>query len=61
MKTKWVRIADDKVRHIWKCEEDDCDFNNPTANISPDFYGESGNPVCECDAEMTYQYTEIQK
>ena len=55
----WNTIADSKVRHIWKCEEEDCHEGNPEVDVSPDFYEENGEPCC-CDRVMTYQRTEVE-
>jgi hypothetical protein len=29
------------------------------AYVSPNFFQRKGNPVCECDQDMTYLYTEV--
>lgn len=56
-KNQWSRINDNKVRHIWKCE-DGCD----EVWVSPDWYSNNGTPVCgECDCDMVYVRTEIRK
>jgi hypothetical protein len=48
-----VKIDDGLVEHVWICEE--C---NILEFVHPDFYTESGNPVCtECDEEMEYSHT----
>jgi hypothetical protein len=62
---KWQTIPDDKVLHIWKCTQDDCEAANgeeanPEVAVNPNFYQESGEPVCgACDADMEYQRTDI--
>lgn len=59
--SRWKKIKDSNVRHLWVCAAapEDCEFGNPEAYISPDFYEESGEPVCECDQQMAYVGTEI--
>ena len=51
------RVADCRVRHIWKCPE--C---GEEATVGPDFYAEAGTPVCgECDTDMEYLRTEVRE
>jgi hypothetical protein len=56
---KWKEVPDHAVRHIWKCTAEDCDHDNQEAIISPDFYQDSGTPVCECDNDMEYICTQV--
>jgi hypothetical protein len=59
--TKWKTVADESVRLVWQCENDDCD-EQPCVNVGPDFSKESGNPVCSCcDEEMNYIRTEVKQ
>lgn len=52
---KWDVIPDDKVRHVWYCEE--CEDE---VNIEPDWYQNNGTPMCaDCDDDMIYSHTEI--
>ena len=54
-------IPDDKVFHIWKCSDPYKDGCNVEYEISPDFYEENGEPMCEnCDIIMHYDRTEIE-
>ena len=54
---KWGKVADFRVRHVWRCPE--C---GEEATVGPDFYGEAGTPVCgECDTDMEYLRTEIRE
>ena len=55
----WKTIADDKVRHVWVCNDPECENNGKEIPIDPTFYKDSGNPMCECDIEMDYVRTEI--
>lgn len=53
----WVTIADSRVRHQWSCPE--C---GATEFVAPDWYQDSGTPVCaECDEDMRYVSTQIQE
>lgn len=60
-KAKWVTIKSHRVRHIWRCSDNDCaeKLQDKEVRISPDFYVESGTPICECGADMDYVRTEI--
>jgi len=54
---KWIKIDDEKIRHIWQCPE--CD---KLTTVSPHFYEENGTPVCprvECGCDMVYLSTEF--
>ena len=55
----WEAIKDSHVRHIWKCEDEECEENNPEVDIGPDFYQDNGEPQCGCGVNMIYQRTEI--
>lgn len=61
MAKKWTVISDDKVRHIWKCENEDCDVGDPSTEIEPSYYTNNGTPVCDCGEDMVYIRTEILK
>lgn len=58
-KSKWVKIADAKVKHFWKCENPSCEEKssaefNPTASVA------IGVLICgNCAEGMVYQYTEV--
>jgi len=55
----WTPIKNNNVRSIWNCEYSDC-TRLEQAIVNPDFYQDSGTPVCpDCDSDMIYQYTEI--
>jgi hypothetical protein len=59
MAKKWTKIADSKIRMVWKCP--DCGL---VLVIDPTFYQDNGfygTPVCECDSleDMVYVRTEI--
>ncbi len=54
---KWSRVADYRIRHIWRCP--DCEEE---ATVGPEFYTESGTPVCgNCDTDMLYERTEVRE
>ena len=55
----WKKIEDHKVRHIWKCEDEDCNCNQEEIEVGPTFYTNAGTPICENGLDMTYQRTEI--
>lgn len=55
-KTKWVKINDRDVRHVWKCQ---CGCDTKKIAISPDFYEENGTPICNSGVDMIYVRTEI--
>ena len=53
---KWKKISDEKVQNHWKCP--DC---NEVAIVTPDWYQDYGTPMCsKCEADMEYDFTEIQ-
>ena len=53
----WLKIKDMDVIHKWSCDE--C---GSTAFVGPEYYAESGTPVCEeCDGAMTYVETRIRE
>jgi hypothetical protein len=52
-------MPDERVRHIWQCEDEDCDRGNPCIEVGPGFYVENGEPVCQCGEEMVYVRTEV--
>ncbi len=55
MTKNWIKIDDEKVRHIWQCPVcDEC------TKVYPFEYEDIGTPICdECDVDMGYLYTEI--
>ena len=61
MAKKWKKIDDNKVQHIWKCEEEHCSMNGIKVIVSPDWYQENGTPLCECGEDCIYQHTEIKQ
>jgi len=57
---KWKTVADENVRHVWKCSDPDGEGCDQIAHVSPEFYQESGEPMCSvCDVEMVYVRTEV--
>ena len=54
MAKKWKKIDDNKVRHIWRCPN--CETE---VQVAPDFYGDAGTPVCDCECDMEYLRTDI--
>lgn len=58
--TKWVRVPDTEVRHVWRCPT--C---KKTVTLPPTFYADSGTPICtnfDCEFEggdLEYRYTEV--
>jgi len=57
---KWKTVEDKDVRHIWKCPDPFQEGCQDTAEIGPEFYQESGEPLCRyCDKEMVYVKTEV--
>ena len=70
-KTVWRRIADSRVRHVWKATcrcatvggamvGGEVALTPNAVRLSPSFYGENGEaPVCSaCGAFMGYSHTE---
>jgi hypothetical protein len=56
----WVKIADQNVRMIWACTDEDCECNKEVETIiEPDWYQQNGTPICECGQDMDYLNTEI--
>jgi hypothetical protein len=62
-KGKWTEVEDKNVRHVWGCFDKDCEEGNPTVNVAPTSYQDSGVPMCSCESEdeMCYIRTEIKK
>jgi hypothetical protein len=58
--SKWKKIEDCKVRHIWECQEEDCSEDNMSCDVSPEWYEDNGTPVCGCGVDMVYVRTEIE-
>jgi hypothetical protein len=57
---KWKVVDDKDVRNVWKCPDPEGEGCKETAMLSPDFYQESGEPLCPCcDVEMEYVRTEV--
>lgn len=57
---RWKTVEDKDVRHIWKCPDPEEEGCKSDARISPEFYQESGEPMCPyCDVEMEYVRTEV--
>jgi hypothetical protein len=51
----WIKIDDEKIRHIWGCP-----VCGEYVKIYPNEYEEMGTPVCsDCDVDAEYLYTEI--
>lgn len=62
--SNWVRVANEHVRHVWV--KDGCcseilstEFPDGVA-VSPDYYEVNGEPLCACDAPLTFSHTEVQ-
>lgn len=55
----WETIEDNKVRHIWKCTDDECDCDHEEIEIWPSWYTDNGTPICDNGVDMVYQRTEI--
>ena len=53
-------VVDSDVQMTWKCEEEDCPEGNPEVTVYPTFYQDNGTPMCGCDSDMVYQYTEVE-
>jgi ribosomal protein S27E len=52
-----VLLPDDKVFLYWYCP--DCESEQ---KVNPDSFQDMGNPMCcDCDTEMTYSHTELEK
>ena len=60
-KEKWVTIEDSKVRHVWRCDDGECQDQGKEIDVAPTFYADSGTPMCECGLDMEYVRTEILK
>jgi len=59
--SSWQEVPDKDVRHVWQCRNDDCD-EQPSVNVMPDYYQESGTPMCtECNKHMQYVRTEVRR
>lgn len=57
IKTKWIKIPDENLRHFWKCPE--CEAKE---TVSPDWYSDNGTPMCgECDCDMHYSHSEVKQ
>lgn len=51
----FVRISDEDVLHIWKCNKCKTD-----AQVDPSFYGTAGTPFCaDCNDDMVYVQTMV--
>ncbi len=52
----WIKIDDNKVRHLWECPN--CDDK---VYVEPWFYSEMGEPVCTaCDRDDTMEYIQTE-
>lgn len=58
---KWRKIADNKVLHIWKKENDHTCHSPKEVTVSPNWYQDNGTPICGCGEDMVYSHTEILK
>lgn len=55
IKSRWIRLPDRLFRHVWRCP--DC---RAVAEVGPDYYEESGTPLCgECERDYVYIRTEF--
>jgi len=54
--TEYVEIDDKYIWMVWCC--DNC---GETFHVRPDWYQDNGTPVCDCDNDMSYIKTEVQK
>lgn len=60
MRKTWKKVEDKDVQHVWMCEDEDCSRNGVKVIVSPDFYLESGTPICaNCEEDCIYQHTEV--
>ena len=60
MISKWVIMSPGDTRDIWECRNEDCECEGNTLEIFPEFYDESGTPICDqCDSDMWYLRTEV--
>jgi hypothetical protein len=51
----WKKIEDDKILHVWKNPE-----TGKECEVPPDFYQESGTPICpESGEDYIYSHTLI--
>ena len=56
----WKTVPDEEVQHVWKCENEECPRHGVTFTVFPDYYQESGTPLCDqCDEDLVYQKTEV--
>jgi hypothetical protein len=67
----WRRLADQRVRHVWKATCDcatkggtmvggEVSVPPATVRVPPTFYEASGIPICqECGEDLCYSHTEI--
>lgn len=55
----WEKISDEKVHHLWRCTDDECECEHDAAIINPDWYEQNGTPMCECGQDMEYIETEV--
>jgi hypothetical protein len=70
-KKQWRRIADSRVRHVWKrvCDcartggtmaGDEVAMVPPRVRVYPNFHDTFGCiPICDCGKAMVYSHTEI--
>ena len=56
--SEWKKIEDSKVRHLWECQDEECE-NSEVVMVNPTFYEENGTLVCYCGEDMRYIRTEI--
>jgi len=67
MKKKWTKIADSKVRHVWRIsdacmQEHGLEIADEFIYVDPTFYADSGTPICgDCGADAEYVRTEVLK
>lgn len=55
---KWVEIADEDVRLVWVCNNDEC--GGEETIVSPSWHQDNGTPICDkCDRDMEFARTEV--
>jgi len=59
-KKTWKTVPDHLIQHLWVCEYPECpEFHQPVS-VTPNFYAESGTPICSsCDEDLHYQETKV--
>ena len=59
-KTKWRKISDEQVRHLWSCATKGCEKHGKQITVDPSAYASAGTPICgECGDDLAYHGTEV--